>query len=134
MNSKKIIIDSINEGLKFLEKSVESDGFWRTFQSSQGESDIWVSSYILNEIGSILPSKKIKLSLIKSLLDNQSPDGGWGYKRGYVTDADSTATVSLALNQFGDQFFPIVAKKKAAQFLINHLDTWKTVTACFTVK
>lgn len=122
MNRNKVS-DSIDLGLDFLVKSLGSDGFWRTFQSSQGESDVWVTSYILREVGDLFKDEMVVSLICKSLLQEQSLEGGWGYKQKYIADVDSTATVSLALHQFEDKFFPIDIREKAIHYLIDHLDS-----------
>lgn len=125
MNREKIT-KSIEKGLNFIIRAITPSGFWQTFQSSQGESDVWISAYIIREIGILLPDEQIISRLSNLLLYAQANDGGWGYKRSFVSDADSTATVCLSLHQLGKQFFPDKARAGALQFLLNHLDTWDT--------
>jgi len=89
--SETSIPSAIERGVRFLVSGQRAEGCWSDFRNSAGESTDWVTGYV----GAIL--KRIKgtdETVAKSsawLRENRFPQGGWGYHRGVVMDADSTA-------------------------------------------
>ncbi len=112
---------TINNGYKFLSNFFKEHGCWSTFDSSRGQSDVWVTGYVAGEIASLLKGTTLGTEVCDWLLSNRGDDGGWGYKREFPSDADSTATVYLAVSQLDPEAADGVADE-SCRFLAKHYD------------
>jgi squalene cyclase len=89
-------LDSLSSAIEsaqmFLLQRQSSDGCWRDFATSAGESEDWVTGYVG---WSLLSSGRLPVEAQQRaaqwLIESQFPQGGWGYHRHVVVDADSTA-------------------------------------------
>ena len=104
------ISQAIDKGLDYLKSKVRTD-HWEGFPTLAGESDIWVTGYILTHIQDIVfdsfPLREIQNYLIQS----QHRSGGWSYSSSVPPDADSTSWCLMALESCS--VFSIDAKKRA---------------------
>lgn len=78
----------------FLLESQDKEGCWRDFATAAYESEDWTTAYVswsLNSVGK-LPNEAMQKA-ISWLQESRFTEGGWGYHRGVVVDADSTAWV-----------------------------------------
>ena len=96
--------EAVIAGITFV-MSAWRDGHWADFNLPSGESDVWVTAYILARLGEI-PSEYISFSIRQKiedaldwLMENRGNDGGWGCHSKSESDADSTAWVVLALRR-----------------------------------
>ncbi len=96
---------AITRGLYFL-SSQQRDAHWTDFKLPTGESNAWVTAFILTRLAE-LPHESISATIgkqIEQALDwlqaSRSPSGGWGYNETVDNDADSTSWAILALRRF----------------------------------
>lgn len=90
------ISHSIKRGIEYIEGNF-SQGFWRDFRSGFGESDEWVTGYVLNCVKNYKLNDSIKNQACDSLLSRLRDRGGWSYNSLVPADADSTAICTTAL-------------------------------------
>ncbi|HVC27704.1 MAG TPA: prenyltransferase/squalene oxidase repeat-containing protein [Nitrososphaerales archaeon] len=114
---------SLDRALRFLEGSVNPDGFWSDFLTLAGESVYWVTGYVGYALArGAVPrdeeEKRLLLGAGSRLLERQGEDGGWGYGPGVPADADSTSWCLLFLSRLGTQ--GAESRGKALRFLLKH--------------
>jgi hypothetical protein len=98
--------EAIAAGLEFL-MSRRQDGKWRDFSPTTGESDAWVTAYVLARLGE-LPRPYISHNHQRHLAESfdwlkavRNPLGGWGYRSHGKDCADATAWAIIALRRHG---------------------------------
>lgn len=124
----RFIDDAIKKGVSYL-LSRNENGRWKGFPTLAGESDIWVTAFVLTHIINQCEQTNTISESQKFLLQSQLPAGGWSYSSHVPADADSTAWCLQALESCKD--FTEVDAEKAKTFLWNHLtgkgiSTYKT--------
>lgn len=98
--------DSIAAGMNFL-MSLRQDGRWTDFNWRVGNSDAWVTAYVLARLAEIplnCMSYNLRQQLEESLdwlMQARTTGGAWGYNSQVEDDADSTAWAILALRGHG---------------------------------
>lgn len=122
-------IARVGRAMHWLARQRDGTGLWSSFDSSQGRSDVWVSAFVASEVEDILGATLA--GTVASLKSAQAPDGGWSYKRGFPTDADSTATVLRFLIRADSAFLAQANSKAAVKCLLGHLDDWSTGFATY---
>lgn len=109
---------AIKAATAFLIDGQEPEGCWRDFATAAGESEDWITGYVgwaLCSTGQ-LPSEALRRA-IAWLQDSRFPEGGWGYRRDVVVDADSTAWCLRFLIRAGLSRRDL---EKALQVLLMH--------------
>lgn len=103
--SKEKLNASISNGLQFLADSQRSNGSWADFHLPVGESDIWVTAYVLYQLSSLqenIPQysflNKCKSQALNWLLNTKKKSGGWSYNLSVEEDSDSTSLAILAIS------------------------------------
>lgn len=98
--------EAIAAGLEFL-MSRRQDGKWRDFSPTTGESDAWVTAYVLARLGEF-PQAYISHTLQQQMAESlewlkevRNPLGGWGYRSHGKDSADATAWAIIALRRHG---------------------------------
>lgn len=87
---------SIASAKRYLEAAIGTRDHWSDFQTNRsGESDVWLSGYVLACVGDVLDQTIVR-RVIQFLLRAQHPSGGWGYSTTTPPDTDSTLHVLLA--------------------------------------
>jgi hypothetical protein len=98
--------EAIDAGAAFLGAQAR-DGYWRDYGLPTGESDSWVTAYVLARLGGIADnhlSGALKQQISRALdwlLEVRRAGGGWGYNATVPDDADSTSWAVLALRRWG---------------------------------
>ncbi len=120
--------EAIDKGMQYLLSLIESKR-WRGFPTLAGESDVWVTGFVLTHIYNLCEQKDVIKEAQNFLLASQHPSGGWSYSQQVPADADSTAWCLMALQSCED--FNGVALQKAKAFLWRHftnggLSTYKS--------
>ena len=114
---RKLVDVAIEKGINYL-WSLNKNGRWSGFPTLAGESDIWVTGFILSHISKLSNhTDAIKVSQ-KFLLNSRQPSGGWSYSDVVPPDADSTAWCLLALEECPELAEP--ALEQARTFLWTH--------------
>lgn len=108
---------AIEKGIGYL-LSCNSNGKWKGFPTLAGESDIWVTGFVLSHIAAFCQQTTIIREAEKFLLQSQHADGGWSYSSQVPSDADSTAWCLQALQPSND--FTEPDKETATTFLWSH--------------
>lgn len=109
--------NAINKGIKYLLSLIENKK-WRGFQTLAGESDIWVTGFVLTHIYNLCEQKETIKELQNFLLASRHASGGWSYSAPVPPDADSTAWCLMALQSCEE--FTEVASGEAKVFLWSH--------------
>ncbi len=98
--------EAIAAGLEFL-MSRRQDGKWRDFSPTTGESDVWVTAYVLARLGEF-PRAYISHAMQQQITESlewlkevRNPAGGWGYRAHGKDSADATAWAIIALRRHG---------------------------------
>src|SRR5947209_6509711 len=93
--------EAVIAGITYV-TSAWHDRHWADFNLPSGESDVWVTAYVLARLGEI-PSEYISFSVRQQiedaldwLMENRGNDSGWGCHSKSESDADSTAWAVLA--------------------------------------
>jgi len=96
--------EAVIAGITFV-MSGWHDRHWADFNLPSGESDVWVTAYVLARLGEI-PSEYINFSMRQKIEDsldwlmaNRASDDGWGWHSKSDSDADSTSWAVLALRR-----------------------------------
>lgn len=112
---------SIENGLKFLLKSKNHNGWWRDYSTYAGESDEWITAYVgvVLALSDKPDHRSEALNAWKRLCHRHWWFPAWGYNRLVPPDADSTLwAVRLAecLNR-KDSY----RVRRAIRFLLKHI-------------
>lgn len=83
--------DPVKRGVHFLLASQQPAGAWSDFYTTADESTDWVTGYVAQVIRDLDAGQEAVNHAASWLLKQRFPEGGWGYHRGVVQDADSTA-------------------------------------------
>lgn len=100
------ISTAVTGGVRFLQAAQHTD-HWRDFQLPVGESDQWVTAYVLAQLGRLVGVLDLEglTPRVERALDwlgaVRSGNGGWGYNATTGDDADSTAWAGQALRIHG---------------------------------
>lgn len=113
----KAIDAAIENGISYL-LSCNSKGRWKGFPTLAGESDIWVTGFVLAHISALCQQTDIIREAESFLLESRHADGGWSYNSHVPSDADSTAWCLQAL-QSCEEFTELDAEKTKT-FLWSH--------------
>ncbi len=124
----KPVDHAIEKGIQYLLSHIEN-GRWKGFPTLAGESDIWVTGFVLAHIRSLCKQKYLISEIENFLLQSRHDKGGWSYSSYVPPDADSTAWCLQALQSCKD--FTVFDAEKAKTFLWNHftgkgISTYKT--------
>lgn len=124
----KAIDAAIEKGIGYL-LSYNTNGRWKGFPTLAGESDIWVTGFVLTHISALCQQTEIIGEAEHFLLQSLHADGGWSYSSHVPSDADSTAWCLQALRSCKN--FTEPDKEKATTFLWSHftnggVSTYKT--------
>ncbi len=124
----KAIDAAIEKGINYL-LSYNINGGWKGFPTLAGESDIWVTGFVLTHISALCHQTKIIGEAENFLLQSRHTDGGWSYSSHVPSDADSTAWCLQALQSCKE--FTEKDAEKARTFLWSHftnggVSTYKT--------
>lgn len=97
---------AIHRGLQALQ-SKHAEGHWTDFSLPVGNSDAWVTAYVLARLADVpdrfltAPLRRMVADALAWLLTQRTPNGGWGYNRLAGDDADSTSWAIIALQRQG---------------------------------
>lgn len=125
---RAVVDDAIEKGIQYL-LSVRVNGRWRGFSTLAGESDIWVTGFVLAQIQHLCKQADDIKQSQNFLLTSVHSSGGWSYSNLVPPDADSTAYCLMALKTCTG--FTGLALQKAKRFLWSHftdkgVSTYKT--------
>lgn len=109
--------EAIDKGIKYL-FSINVNGRWKGFPTLAGESDIWVTGFVLAHIHHLSQQTGAIKAAQNYLLRCRHPSGGWSYSIPVPPDADSTAWCLIALQLAGAIATPILEESK--KFIWNH--------------
>lgn len=93
---------------------------WQGFPTLAGESDVWVTAFIVAHLAAIGVPRSALARARAYLIARQDRTAGWSYGSGVPCDADSTAWCLLALN--GDRRFSRQRRTRAVRALLSHAD------------
>ena len=77
MENKKVQ-SCIDQGIKFLQKKL-INGYWSDFKTGLGESDEWVTGYIVNSLYDAKVHDSILYDPINFLMLRMRNQRGWGF-------------------------------------------------------
>lgn len=109
---------TIKQGVDYL-ISKQEDGAWKGFPTLAGESNIWVTGFILAHISTLIQDTSIIKLSAQFLRNAIHPTGGWSYSQFVPSDADSTAWCMMALQQ--NKALNENELVQAKQFLWSHI-------------
>lgn len=96
VKSKKDISVTIKDGTNYLLQNQLENGSWNDIFNDAGVSDVWTTSFV-NYLLSEYTLEHIENKAIGFIIENQSPNGLWGYNKTWVEDADSSSFALLSL-------------------------------------
>lgn len=108
-----------------LERGIErllaqnQGGRWRGFPTLAGESDVWVTGFILAHISGLARRRRKVRDAQAFLLNASRQSGGWSYGGEVPPDADSTAWCLMALS--GVKGMSDSRRRTNESFLWSHL-------------
>lgn len=108
---------AIKKGVNYLLSHV-LDGRWRGFPTLAGESDIWVTGFVMAHLQGIFKTQDTFKSTIEFLITSRQPTHGWSYSAIVPSDADSTAWCLTAVEQANE--FTINELENSKSFLWSH--------------
>lgn len=108
---------SIENGIDYL-LSKASNGRWRGFPTMAGESDIWVTGFIISHIETLCIQDDIINEAHNFILNARHASNGWSYSAIVPADADSTAWCLMALKS--NKEFNGAELENTKSFLWNH--------------
>ncbi len=117
MFDRNVVDHAIEKGVNYL-LSLNINGRWKGFPTLAGESDIWVTGFVLTHIYSLCEQTDVIDATQNFLLQSRHPSGGWSYSAMVPPDADSTAWCLMALQQGNKLSGEALQKSKV--FLWNH--------------
>ncbi len=88
---------------------------WHGFRTLAGDSDVWVSAFVIARIGPEASRRSVVRRARVALAAAQDPAGGWSFGGDVPPDADSTAWTLLALE--GTRLADSVVRERAGAFL-----------------
>jgi len=115
------LANTVEAATTYLLMRQESEGCWKDFATAAGESEDWVTGYVgwaLCNSNKLPPESKQRA--VAWLQASQFPEGGWGYHRRVVVDADSTAWCLRFLRQSG---LAMQELAQALKVLLSHQHT-----------
>ena len=92
----KAVDHAIEKGIKYL-LSQSTKGRWRGFPTLAGESDIWVTGFVVAHINKLCEQEEVINEARNFLIHSRQPSNGWAYSVNVPSDADSTAWCLMAL-------------------------------------
>lgn len=113
----KALDAAIKKGIDYL-LTCNSNGRWKGFPTQAGESDIWVTGFVLAHIRKLCQQTEAISEAENFLLKSRHADGGWSYSSHVPSDADSIAWCLQALQACED--FTEPDAEKATTFLWSH--------------
>ena len=114
---RKAADHAIERGIKYL-LSLNVNGRWKGFPTLAGESDIWVTGFVLAHIYNLSQQANVIKKSQDFLLQSRHPSGGWSYSAMVPPDADSTAWCLIALQLTGAIKEPML--EEARTFMWKH--------------
>jgi len=112
--------DPLSRALAFVRSSQEPTGAWSDFYTTANESTDWVTGYVAQAIQDLRSDRATLDRAAGWLAQRRFPTGGWGYHRGVVQDADSTAAcLSFMVNHLSA---PDVKRSVQALISFQHPD------------
>jgi len=114
---RKLVDAAIKKGVNYL-WSLNKNGKWTGFPTLAGESDIWVTGFVLTHINHLSGFTEGIDKSQKFLLNSRQPAGGWSYSAQVPPDADSTAWCLMALKSCPKM--TDMAIEEAQTFLWSH--------------
>ncbi len=122
-----LVDNAIKKGINYL-LSRAIHGRWRGFPTMAGESDIWVTGFIVTHIYKLCLHEQVIEEAQKFLLKSRQPSNGWSYSTTVPSDADSTAWCLMAI-QSGSLLTALeLANAKSflwSHFIANGISTYK---------
>ncbi len=109
--------DAIKKGINYL-LSCNVNGRWKGFTTLAGESDIWVTGFVLTHIINLCEQTNTISESQNFLLQSRHSSGGWSYSSHVPADADSTAWCLIALQS--NNILAELEEEKAKTFLWSH--------------
>ena len=113
----KLVDHTIEKGIQYLLSHIEN-GRWKGFPTLAGESDIWVTGFVLAHIQHLCKQLDTISEVQQYLLQSRHAARGWSYSSSVPPDADSTAWCLQALRSCKD--FTAFDAEKAKTFLWSH--------------
>lgn len=114
---RKVVDTAIKKGVNYL-WSLNKNGKWSGFPTLAGESDIWVTGFVLTHINQLSETTDGINESQKFLLHSRQPSGGWSYSAQVPPDADSTAWCLMALKSCPEMTDEVLEEARA--FLWTH--------------
>jgi Prenyltransferase and squalene oxidase repeat len=114
---RKAADDAIKRGITHL-LSINANGRWKGFPTLAGESDIWVTGFVLAHIYKLSQQANVVKKSQDFLLQSRHSSGGWSYSARVPPDADSTAWCLIALQLSGAIRQPML--EEARTFIWSH--------------
>ncbi len=108
---------AIKKAVQYL-LSRNVNGCWKGFPTLAGESNIWVTGFVLAHIRNFCEKTNVVHEAENFLLQSRHDYGGWSYSSHVPPDADSTAWCLQALQCCKD--FTAVDAANAKTFLWSH--------------
>lgn len=93
-------------------------GHWRGFPTLAGESDVWVTGFVLAHVTAFIKRRRVTRAARDFLLSRRHADGGWSYGGEVPPDADSTAWCLMALE--GSRQLSPGERRAGVAFLWSH--------------
>lgn len=108
---------AIKKGVNYLLNNSLS-GRWNGFPTLAGESDIWVTGFVMAHIQALCKNQDTLKDTKEFLIASRQPTHGWSYSAIVPSDADSTAWCITALEQVAGVASNELEKSKS--FLWSH--------------
>ncbi len=108
---------TIKKGISYLLSHLHS-GHWRGFPTLAGDSDTWVTGFVMAHIQSLCKNQDTFKDTREFLVASRQPTHGWSYSAIVPSDADSTAWCLIALEQVSG--LTSIELEKAKSFLWSH--------------
>jgi hypothetical protein len=101
---------------------------WHGFRTLAGESEVWVSAFVVARIGRAAARRGVVRRARVALAAAQGPAGGWSFGGEVPPDADSTAWALQALE--GTRLLDVRSRERAGEFIAGHVagDGYATYT------
>lgn len=125
-NDLSVVIRAIEKGTKYL-LSKANNGSWRGFPTLAGESDIWVTGFVVAHIYKLCEQEDVIKEAQNFLIKSRQASDGWSYSAIVPSDADSTAWCLMALQSYSNLTGLELDKAKAflwSHFIANGISTY----------